>query len=599
MMAQLRNRMNRLHEKGTKVILYIGPVFSLGDAQKRTGLFRFYDKEWDDYVQYLGRRPEQDPVAWTQRDEHNRPKIFSRREATGFYLCPNNPYARQYTKGIIKLIIESGADGIFFDGPLFKDGACFCSSCKDRFLRRLQNASLSSETNALLPDTAMEKMTVAHGPLWIERQKFFADSLGEFLKDMKAFTESQKPGFIVTANYWIENPYETLRNTAADLELWSRFVNPVFCESKYGYGPHVERGRKFSNSSLYRQLVALSRGKTVALLRTSAKATSSLGSENLTKLCITEATANGAVWQFHKLDNDAQRAAIDLNMFLVRNAHLFKKFTPYADVALVISPRQIFYGSIPCDAQVSRFLADRHIVHRMISLEYLGHNDLEVFGTLILPGLPMLDNAAYEKVLEFVEKGGDAILFGDNGKYDENGKKRHSLNNVFMAGQALKGTGGGFRYGKGCAFIFPQLHLKQGSYEELEREDKETLSRSLYNATTKATQYPLLKTDRDSTLEFNLMRSAEDDALKLTVHIVNYGVERDGRIHGQGSFPLMVKLPKGYNPQGVRWYTPDGPVSGIKVNYSITTKGLAEYTSFTIPGMGIYGTVLVDLKKLN
>ena len=45
----------------------------------------------------------------------------------------NNPDWRVYEKNILRMELESGCDGIFFDNPTVHPQGCFCSFCMEKF----------------------------------------------------------------------------------------------------------------------------------------------------------------------------------------------------------------------------------------------------------------------------------------------------------------------------------------------------------------------------------------------------------------------------------------------------------------------------------
>jgi len=597
LMIDLKKKVKYVHDKGMKIIFYVGPIFCYGDSYKRTLIFHFYDQGWNNYRYYLGPKPD-DPIFWTQRDKEGNPKVYKWRNNQGFYLCPNNPSLRRYIKGILKLINETGADGVFFDGPFFRNGYCFCNVCKNKFqqyIRKNFSKSQLKDIFGIKGEISIPK--TKSSPLGVEWQRFFAHSLYDFLNDMKTYICKLNPNFIITANYNCNDPYSILKSTAENLELWSKVVDLVFCESSYKSGPYMEEGIKYGNSALYKYLVAASHGKPVALLETSVEATSPLGEKNLTKLCIAEGVANHAVWVFHYLTPQAQLAAIKYNHFLSKYANIYRGAENYTDIGILVSLEQVYFGFKPYPMAISRFLADKHIVHDMIVIdENINWRKLSKYNVLILPEMPVMSERNVSIIKQFVNAGGGLIVFGNAGIYDKYGRKRgKGLLKTLGLKVHFKNLIQKFTILGSKIIYYPSIQLPMTSREGLSKEQKRKLS-ELPALIEWAGSKNLFYGNLPETVECNLMWKPKDN--KLLVHLVNYNVDKSGHINHLENFPIFVRIPEGYQCKGALLLSPDLEYETRKLNFKYTIKGTARYVKLVVPKLIIYDLLVLQMEDL-
>jgi hypothetical protein len=597
-MSGAKKTVQRVHNLGMKILFYIGPVFSYGDENRRTQIFEFYDHGWDGYKDYLGPKST-DPINWVQRNADNKPKIYKWEDKQGYYLCPNNENERKYVRGLLKLIIETGADGVFFDGPLFVDGSCHCDSCKVKFKARMNQKYSGSELKSLFGLSGeIANPERKEGRLRSEWHEFFADSLADFLSEMKGYARTLNPNFIITANYWTNDPYDSLRRQAQDAQKWSKVVDIFFSESDYETGPLMESGKKYSNSYLYKYLVAASHETPVALLKTSVKTTNPQGQFNLTKLCIAEAASNQAVWQFHKLNDSAQEAAIEYNKFLANHTDLYKGWIPYVNIAVLSSPRQVHFGFKSYDAGVSRFLTDNHIMHKIIVEEDVNPQTLSQYDIVIIPEVKVMNEEMLAQIRDYLHRGGTAVFMGKTAEYDNFLKKR-DIRNFF--GQKVSNTGliqnKQINVGRGRLILYPIISLPTKVREGLSVKELNSLNGILnvINGSLKAQR--LLYSQADSFVEFNVLQQKASELNRLAVHMVNYAVDSSGRLSEKKNLMISIKLPRSYFCNKALVYSPDHAEDMQQIDFKIENKNDCDYVTVNIHKLSIYSILVLELKS--
>jgi hypothetical protein len=519
----------------------------------------------------------------------------------GYYLCPNNESQRQYVRGLLKLIVQTGADGAFFDGPDFPGGTCYCDACKRKFRESIEKKLAPSELKSLEAATGEILIPIQNTEsLWLEWQQFFADSLYDFLMDMKTYARTLNPRFILTANYWTRDPYESLREHAQDAAKWSAVVDVFFSESNYGSGPYMETGIKYSNSYLYKYLVAASGSTPVALLKTAVKSNDPHGQFNLTKLCIAEAASNQATWQFHELNGSAQEAAVQYNRFLADHADLYKGWQTYADIAVVSSPRQVYYGHTSYDAALSRFLTDNHVMHSMIVKKNMNLEILSQYKTVIFPDVQVMSDALFRTVEAFMEQGGSAIFLGKTAEYNIDGKQRDMVNHFLHHAKVKAGARTEIiTVGRGTLIISPITDLPMLVRAGLGSKENKALREALTVLEGAMKQERILFPETDSSVEFSVYQKNTDAGSKLAVHMVNYMVDKAGNLSEKKGFAISIRLPQGYTCKKAMLHSPDWPEKETPLEFDTIKNNGVDYVKTTITNLQVYDVLVLEIKNKN
>ncbi|OGV69831.1 MAG: hypothetical protein A3K19_28930 [Lentisphaerae bacterium RIFOXYB12_FULL_65_16] len=546
MTARTRKTIDEVHAAGAACILYIGPCFSYGDKDKRTILFDFYDKRWQEYTDYFGPKPG-DLLEMAQCDAKGTPRPYSYGGQDGYHLCVNSPGVRQYTKGLIRMICEAGGDGSFYDGPYVSQGNCYCKWCRERFRTWLKETytpdELRQHFDVTDPATA-EPPLDSKGRLWLAWRKFGTWSLLDFLKDTKAYARTLNPNYIMTANYcmWSGEPFGPQVGSAENIELWSQAIDVIFDEAKYGAGPHMNQGVKNSNSLDYRYLLAAAHGKPVALLKTAPDGNVPDARPNLTRLAIAEGAAQGATWQFHYIQPPASAAAIEYDAFLAEHASVLTRARPWSPVAVWASLQQAYAGLTSYPPGVSRFLADQHIPHTFLIDEDIEKGIAPPCEVLILPQVAMISDAQIAMLLKFVENGGGLILLGPCGTHDAWGQVRAESALRRAAGVEVDWpkTPQRRESGNGRIACLPAVSLPGSANAGLSPAQEAGLA-ALPELIEWAGGHGLpASVGADSSIE---VTTAFDGAQTMLVQLVNYNVDLNGRVKPAVNIPVKVRLP--------------------------------------------------------
>jgi hypothetical protein len=578
-----RETVRQAHENGAMILFYVGPVFSYGDPEKRTQLFAMYDKQWEQYAKYLGPRPPQDPLEWTQRDAEGQPRPYVWEGNRGYYLCTNSPAVRQYDKGLLRLISATGADGVFYDGPAFAGGLCYCADCVAGFRRYLGSQFSAAARRALFGTdevAALEPPKRPGTPLWVAWRRFHALALQDFLHDTRQAIRAFNPNFIMTANYcmWEGDPYGALRGASEDVELWSQVLDVVFEEGCFEKSPRTAGGIKYSNAANYKYLLAAAHGKPVAELAYMCKGNREEAQGNLARLAVAEGLMAACAWQvpYGQTNSAGRKAIAEYHAFQKAHQDWLVGQVPYTNIGVLASLTQGYCEQASFPMAISRFLTDHHIDHRMVIDAELASGPPAGLEVLIVPQAPCLSAVQVKNLLAFARKH-RLVLVGACGTHDEWGRPAP----VPLA-QRLAGLGE-------KVVQLPAVGLPAVARRGVPAEAAEALAPLLEVC---AAAPPLVSLVADGGVEFAAYRLPNH---RFTVHLVNFDVDLDGQVKDKEDLGLRFRLPPGYTPVAVELRSPDYPPA--KLDCKLSSAGRSEEVVVRIPRLHIYSLVLIRAKQ--
>jgi hypothetical protein len=639
------------HAHSIAVVGYIGGTRFAGDEEKRTLFFEFYDRHWQEYEDYFGPKPAEDPAQWTrllssgQRAVHTNPTNL----VTQYDCCINNPCMRDYIKGCIRMDIEMGIDGIFIDNsPKF----CYCPRCVNRFREHLRTSFSPHQLKVIFEiEDPSEADPVAftrgrylrlENPLYVEWRRFRPQNYLEWMKEMRDYGRSQKEDFFFAINacLWEGNPYRQFEFAVGPLEEWIKESDYIFIEGMFETSPYGSTDVKITNSPVLKYAVAASRGKPVTFdcYMTWSKTPEMM--IPLTKLAVAECQANRTSfihnWSPHQnlpwgedgtyiyadltKQNEAMIEALgEYNGFLATNEDLFVGSEPYANVGVLCSLQQAYGKRKTSFMAISRMLSDEQIPHVALIDDDLTGEQLASFAAVILPEVPMLGDAQVEAISRFVRNGGGLVLFGETAAFDQYGRLRKKfygfhklLENLEPWGHIDTGidpatgvnTTGKAVCGEGRVVNIPRDAYV--SFPDIGRE-KVVLFKDMASITTGAMKSintvfgdivrwvakdGLSGTcSADSTVEFALMNQPERS--RAIVHLVNYKVDLDGRVVEEKDIALKAAMPEGKKPISVQLISPDFPERPMLDFVEKEESGL-KVAEFTVPQLVIYDLVVVE-----
>jgi len=562
-MKSFQQGADALQQAGVHPITYIAPDMWYGDPEKRTLIFDFYDKRWSDYEDYLGPRPA-DPLAWAQLKPDGTPIPYVYREQKGFYWCANQPACRTYVQGVIKMHVQYGSHGVFFDGPC--NHGCYCGECQKQFREFLRAQYPDAVRERLLGGAKLDEVRLptdkTNLPLWAAFRRFRCESLARFLHDMRAWGRSLCPDFLLTNNYcmWAGDPMGMV-GIGEHPEMYAREVDILFDEAAYGGGSFMQDdATRFSNSFHYDYLVAAAGGagnlpaRGGAALQPAPPAVCTFlglkdvpdeAKHNLAWLEIAESWASqcGKMQQTFRVQPIVD-AFTQAGEFQVKHPDLFAPAQPLADVGVWVSLQQALVGSPTYGMAMPRLLADAGIASRVLTDGDLTAAGLQGLHCLIVPGAAAMSDGQLRTLADFMQSGGGVVAIGPTGTMDENALPR----------QLATDQDGSFEWALG--YMPKPGSPMSGRVSRFNLKDLEgvpTFARTALPAKTvldigravrpyEADDQLLLALAPPLPCEIRLYSVAPD---RWRIYLVNYGVTKAGIVTDMNDVRFTLRLPQG------------------------------------------------------
>lgn len=333
-------------------------------ATSIVGLERF-DQNW---TREFRARFKSSPPHWRQQDRHGQPL---RSWYGGEYepACMNHPDWREYERQIVRLQLEGGHDGIFFDNPTVHQQGCFCPHCMLGFSQFLRSEGIA------VPDSRLEFVR----SLAAERPKDFLRyraTIGrDFLAEMRRFARTSHPKALITCNNSLNSPevfFSQSRTLGYNIFELSKAEDFVVVEDMSTQPRVLRDGRMLEYGPVYRQLHAISHGKPLVAV-TIADADYHTP-PRLMRLAMAEAVAHRAsylswpTWPEPERDRMASEVRPQADLFRAQEQWL-NQLQPRRDLLLLL-PFQRWVETNTCRAlQLANVLSRSNIQYEVLAEE--------------------------------------------------------------------------------------------------------------------------------------------------------------------------------------------------------------------------------------
>jgi len=330
-----------------------------------------FDKNWPAEFRSNFQLP---PSGWRQQDENGAP-LPSWYGGDYQPACMNNPDWRAYERRIVRLQLEAGCDGVFFDNPTVHPKGCYCPHCMDRFEKLARKEGFAFDIRHSESRIDALRALARKNPKAFLR---FRSSIGrEFLEDMRAYARTIKPTALVTANNSLNSAdvlFSQSRTYAYNISELSRAEDFVVVEDMSSQPRMLPKGQIIEYGPTYKQLHAISHGKPIVAV-TLAEAdyhTPPL----LVRLAMAEAAANDASYLSWPTWPESERAEMISTIrpqadFLRQNARFFENASARHDVVLLL-PFEKWLVTERCEAsRLAKDLSRANVQFEVISDETL------------------------------------------------------------------------------------------------------------------------------------------------------------------------------------------------------------------------------------
>ena len=282
------------------------------------------------------------PAQWLQCDAKGEP-LPSWYGGDYRPACMNNPDWRHYQEFIVRLQIESGHDGIFFDNPTVHPQGCFCEHCMRKFgefLAREGQAVAVPATNSLAFLRQLAQRQAA------DFMRFRCTTARDFLAQMRVCARRVKSAALMTCNNSLNTPeafYSQCRGYAYNIHEMSQAEDLVVVEDMSTQPRMLPDGRMIEYGPAYALVGAISHGR--PLVAVTIAEGDYHTPPNLVRLAMAEAAAHEASYLLWPTWPEKERTrmcgAIRPQADLLRNnAKLLNDTRPRADVLLFLPFRR-------------------------------------------------------------------------------------------------------------------------------------------------------------------------------------------------------------------------------------------------------------------
>jgi len=394
------------------------------------------------------------------KDFLNKRSDCIQRKADGELLnspCINSPY-RKLLFEMIQEVAQYEIDGIFLDGPVFRQGACYCPYCQEKF-QKVYNEPLPIKEDI-------------HSFSWHRFMDFRYESITECLKDAHTSLKEIRPEALLYMN---SQGITSGLACARDNRRLVKYQEILGAEGGFIFYTHPEKVPWWKPGATAKLLESQANGKpTVVFIAGDHKPWNRyIHTSSETKLLYADTVANGAnIWYglhspIEDIETSGGWAAKEMNLFLKKNKEYYKKTNSIVNVALMRSTITMDYyqreteisdftsleykktkgilgSSANCFWGFYEMLLRAHIPFDVIDEETLIEKRIRKYDILILPNCACLDNKDLKAIYNFVKEGGNLLASFDTSLYDilVNQKEDFGLNEVF----GIHFTGGSYSF---------------------------------------------------------------------------------------------------------------------------------------------------------
>ncbi|MEO7299977.1 MAG: hypothetical protein ABI042_15530 [Verrucomicrobiota bacterium] len=369
-----------------------------------------FDKNWSQEFRGQFSTP---PAQWLQQDREGKP-LPSWYGGNYLPACKNNPDWRTYEKFMVKLQLEVGNDGIFFDNPTVHPQGCYCEHCMKKFARFLEDEGQKIDfpkTNSL----AFLRQLAVNQPK--DFLRFRSTTARDFMADMRTYARTIKPGALITCNNSLNSPeafFSQSRSMGYNIFEMSKVEDLVVVEDMANQPRVLANGTVMEYGPVYELLRAISHNK--PLVAVTIADGDYHTPPNLMRLAMAEAAAHQASYLSWPTWPEDQRSRMISGVrpeaiFLRENANLLNETTQRADVLLFL-PFQNWVETDQCKSlEIARTLSRSNVQFEAVAEENFSKKIQANPRSVLVAESPDAFSAPEKMAVEKFKKRGGNIIF--------------------------------------------------------------------------------------------------------------------------------------------------------------------------------------------
>lgn len=396
--------------------------------------------------------------SWEQRDQNGRWVAYTGAQTYRHYACPNEPAYTEYLKRVLRVAIEEvHADQILFDNIMFQPEpkSCRCPRCIAAFRSYLQRRYPTSEAvrgRFGLPDVdwirvnewdvynSPESLTEIDDPVLQEWIGFRCESLAKRPRQLYEYVKSLNPAVSIGFN---------IKGLMGYNRMWLNGVyHPCFAE-------HCDV-LTFDTNGMESRLDVKS-GAMVSQIRSYKMARSfGINSDDSLKDELHAAVhmafnytkkIPGFGYQGGPFVNGGNTPTFNalLEFYREYNDRYYTENTNVADVAIIRNWPSMAYSIT--STLIPTILTEQVLIQYKIPFDLLHEEQMDRIGNyaaILLAGQESISDAQIEQLLRYVRNGGNLIILGNTGQFNEWRENRRT--NPFRAAAAKQNRKGSISY---------------------------------------------------------------------------------------------------------------------------------------------------------
>lgn len=645
-MAEAKAFNRSYHDQDYLVLRYLSTALNGASHSNRDdprkdqiNLLKFYRERWEDFADYIGPKPAEDPTSWITiysdgSFPHYRYAPYGRETDEGFetWGCPHNPYYVRMMEGRVRAQAETGIDGSYVDWTHMAGGTCYCDYTRQAFAAYLDAHLPDSVAQAKYGMSDYDNITLPNqrgDAFWMEWITFRGYSVAEFHRRLRTVARKYNPDFMISGNVFGGFGYGPIAYDAAgNMEMLGKVDDFIYSEIQefLDSAPRKDRdGTKITNSPALKFLAAASHNKPVIVYATeitppifpdpSEKALSAMAQIN-----IAEAVANHAIFREKR---QTPPGATEMYAFLAANESYLLEMKLSSNIAILASLNQYLADEQSYAFSLSRVFADHGVSHVMIVEDDLLKDDLGSYDIVILPNIPLLSEAKQLALVDYVRGGGQLLILGKSGIKDEYNVPLKELplaqmldrdtfppqsaSTKFGEGRLIylavrpsdteflipaKEKGDVTTFGPAMMDVFadiPEGYTRNRMDPQLRRTLVECLRRTL--GALRGHTSRLLRAPE----YIELTTMLAEDRNRLLVHLVNYDVTVDGTITPATDLRVQVLLPEDRRAKSLLY---NGTLGEMKpFSYRTQPADEGQLVMFAPDTLELYGLAVIELAK--
>ncbi len=645
-MAEAKISNQAYHDSGYIILKYLSTSLNGQTATNRDeprkdqiDMLRFYRENWDDFADYLGPRPPEDPTTWiTVRPDgsfpHYRYARYGEEPDEGFetWGCPHNPYYVRVMEGRVRAQAETGIDGSYVDWTHIAGGTCYCSYSQAAFRKYLLDYLPSKVAQAKYGPADYETVEAPHtkdDPFWMEWLQFRGYSVAEFHRRLRTEARRYNPDFMISGNVFGGFGYGPIAlDAAGNMEMLARegyddFIYSEIQEFLDSAPGKRSSGQKITNSPALKFLAAAGHGKPAIVYATEITPPifpdpSDQALSTMAQINIAEAVANHAIFREKRLTPEG---ATKMYRFLADNEEYLAGAQLHGNIAVLASLNQFIAGELSFAFSLSRVLADQGVAHVLLVEDDLKIEYLSRFDLVILPYIPLLSANQQREIQRFVSNGGNLLILGHCGVKDQyNLPQEKVILQELLDLTTYPPEETVAEVGLGLAAYMPlnippgRFLITQSAKEEVTTfgPDMADIFPDIPEGYTRGRMNPELRIvlERVATRAVELLDNRVSQILtrhpylelttmvpgtgnRLLAHLVNYNVTLDGTITPTRDIMLQLLLPPGMSASSVSYC---GDLSALSsISHAATSTGKGQLLTISLNSLELYGLLVVEM----